>query len=221
MTTAPELVALQDRSDQTQRQAQLWRLPGHAGISSAAVGGGLGALDWVLNIGVTRHYRRVDISDHASEVVEQLHLDGAGSALFTAATLTRIRSSEDNTVRCDATVGISKPTWAADADGEFTLWRTTSEPPPSPGTINIVVQLPVALEAGAAVNAVATATEAKTQAMFDASIPGTGTASDAVVVCWPLAAPVERFAGPRSVWGARLARAVHAAVAAGIAVAPQ
>jgi adenosylcobinamide amidohydrolase len=80
-----------------------------------------------------------------------------------------------------------------------------------------VAWVPVALTGAALVNAVATATEAKTQALVEAGVPGTGTASDAVCVCCPtVAEDAELFAGPRSPWGARLARAVHAAVATGI-----
>jgi adenosylcobinamide amidohydrolase len=66
------------------------------------------------------------------------------------------------------------------------------------------------------VNAVMTVTEAKAQALFEAGVPGTGTASDAVcIVCRPDGA-AEPFAGPRSRVGAPLARAVHTAVRRGV-----
>ncbi|MGD0933686.1 MAG: adenosylcobinamide amidohydrolase, partial [Streptosporangiaceae bacterium] len=81
--------------------------------------------------------------------------------------------------------------------------------------INIVVSVPVPLRDAAFVNAVVTATEAKTQAVLDAGFACTGTASDAVCVAAPAGAPGEDFAGPRSLWGGRIARAVHAAVYAG------
>jgi len=48
----------------------------------------------------------------------------------------------------------------------------------------------------------------------------TGTATDALCVLCPDEGRAHSFGGPRSVWGARLARAVHAAVMAG-ARAPQ
>jgi adenosylcobinamide amidohydrolase len=51
--------------------------------------------------------------------------------------------------------------------------------------------------------------------LFEAGCAGTGTPSDAVTVVCPSAGPTEPFAGPRSPWGARLARAVHTAVHAG------
>jgi adenosylcobinamide amidohydrolase len=46
-------------------------------------------------------------------------------------------------------------------------------------------------------------------------LDATGTATDAVCIACPDDGPRHAFGGPRSIWGARLARAVHAAVAAG------
>ncbi|GAB3161112.1 adenosylcobinamide amidohydrolase [Microbispora hainanensis] len=83
---------------------------------------------------------------------------------------------------------------------------------PRPGTINILVAVPVAFSDPALVNAVMTVTEAKTQALLEAGFPCTGTASDAVCVAVREDGPAEEFGGPRSVWGARIARAVHRAV---------
>ena len=78
--------------------------------------------------------------------------------------------------------------------------------------------MPVPLADAAFVNAVVTATEAKAQAVLDAGFPGTGTATDAVCIAAPMdqgGAPAEEFTGPRSRWGASIARVVHAAVRAG------
>jgi adenosylcobinamide amidohydrolase len=94
------------------------------------------------------------------------------------------------------------------ADRELApVWR--------PGTINIIVSVPVPLRDAAYVNAVMTATEAKTQALLDAGFRATGTASDAICIAAPAAGEPEDFAGPRALWGARIARAVHSAVHAG------
>lgn len=87
--------------------------------------------------------------------------------------------------------------------------------PAGPGTINIVVAVPVAMSDAALVNAVATATEAKVQALLDLGYDCSGTPTDAVCVAARTPVPgdeVHAFAGPRSLWGARLARAVHGAV---------
>ena len=197
------------------RGVLVWRWPAEvAALSSAAVGGGPCRPDWVLNIGVGSDYGRTDLAAHAAEVASDLDLGGSGVALFTAAGVERPARSTVEGVTVHATVGVSHPTWAAApaADGIGTV----AESPAAPGTINLVIQLPVALDGGAAVNAVITATEAKTQALLEAGIDGTGTATDAVVVVWPPDAPPERFAGPRSPWGQRIAGAVHAAVRAGL-----
>ena len=112
------------------------------------------------------------------------------------------------TETADREVGPIRPPGAETADGEFGPIRR-------PGTINIIVSVPVPLADAAYVNAVITATEAKTQALLEAGVRATGTASDAVCIAAPAAGEPEDFAGPRSVWGARIARAVHAAVLAG------
>nr|WP_236028594.1 adenosylcobinamide amidohydrolase [Actinoplanes lichenicola] len=89
---------------------------------------------------------------------------------------------------------------------------------PAVGTVNIVAWVPVRLSDGALVNAVATVTEAKAQAIRALGLEATGTATDAVCVLCPVDGPVAAYAGPRSTWGAPLARAVYAAVLDGGAV---
>jgi adenosylcobinamide hydrolase len=79
-----------------------------------------------------------------------------------------------------------------------------------------VAFVPELLTDAALVNAVTTVTEAKVQALVEAGIAGTGTPTDAVCVLTPPHGPAERYAGPASRLGSQLARAVHAAVSAGI-----
>lgn len=219
-------------ADADARAARVWRFAdGRRSLSSATVGGGWSRVDWLLNIGVFGDYARTDLAAHAAEVVASLGLDGTGQVLLTAADVTMGVEALCEDVLVDATVGITKPTWAADADGTFSHrvdgdWSPATveveerSGTPTPGTINIVVQVPVPLTPAAAVNAVMTATEAKTQAMIEAGIPGTGTASDAVTVLWPDGPSAEAFAGPRSTWGARIARTVHRALVHGIEIHP-
>ncbi len=194
----------------------VWRLPEPMRtVSSGMLGGGITDSIWVLNAQVRSDYARTDPAAHLAEIAAGHHLPaGRGVGLLTAARVQRVATGiegpNSGVVRCDATVGVSYPTWAAAPDGDPLLsapWR--------PGTINIVCQLPVPLTDAALVGAVITATEAKTQALIEGGMPGTGTASDAIVICAPLAGRGGSdvpFAGPRSVWGARLARAVHRAV---------
>jgi adenosylcobinamide amidohydrolase len=176
------------------------------------VGGGIGVREWVLNAQVAPAYGRMDPAAHVAEIAAGLGLTGTGVGLLTAASVTDVVEREDEGVRVAATVGLRVPTWAAlppgAVDREVTpIWR--------PGTINIIVSVPVPLGDAAYVNAVITATEAKTQALLEAGIRATGTASDAVCIAAPATGGRQDFAGPRSLWGARIARAVHAAVHTG------
>jgi adenosylcobinamide amidohydrolase len=178
-------------------------------IASAPIGGGIGLRDWVLNAQVQLDYGRTDLDAHVAELASQLGCRGRGVGMLTAARVADAVDVHEAGIDVCATVGLSQPTWAADRDGASTVWR--------PGTINIVAMLPVRLTDAALVNAVVTATEAKTQALREAGVPGTGTATDAVCIACPPGDDAEPFGGPRSRIGAPLARAVHAAVSKGVA----
>jgi adenosylcobinamide amidohydrolase len=185
----------------------VWRFPESMTVAStAAVGGGVGARRWVINAQVGSDYLRHDQQKHAKQLATAAGLDGNGVVMFTAAEVRRVRLAVDGGVQAEATVGLTHPTWAADADNAHNG---------TPGTINIVAILPVRLAPAALLNALTTATEAKSQALLEAGVQGTGTASDALVIACPATGATEQFAGPRSPWGARLARAVHAVVLAG------
>jgi len=177
-------------------------------VSSAVLGGGLGARHWAVNAQVPDDYGRVDPAAHLEEIGAALGLTGPGVGMLTAADVRRWHSASDGTVRVDATVGLTRPTWAA-SDEE------AGDDAPVPGTINLVVRVPAPLSDAALVNALSTAAEAKAQALWDAGVAATGTASDAICVACPAGGPASAFGGPRSTWGSRLARAVHRAVLQG------
>lgn len=206
----------------------VWRLPGpRRMISSAMLGGGIGPRSWVLNAQVRPGYDRLDPVDHLLELADRAGLTGAGVGLLTAADVDAQVTTADGDIQVVATVGVRVPTWAAAAagpvDGVYPPERAYA-----PGTINIVAFLARPLTDGALVNLVATATEAKTQALLDLGVPGTGTATDAVCIVSPALEPdqpadevdgeVELFGGPRSIGGSALARAVHEAVTIGTGV---
>jgi adenosylcobinamide amidohydrolase len=200
----------------------VWRPgPGYRMISTGVLGGGLGPREWVLNAQVPARYARTDPAAHLGQLARGLELAGPGIGLLTAASVADVVQREDEGVHAAATVGLRVPTWAAARPGVRDPDLAHLDPglPPPPGTINLIVSVPVPLTDAALVNAVVTATEAKAQAVLDAGFAGTGTATDAVCVAAPdpSSPPGERFAGPRSPWGARIARAVHAAVRAGAA----
>ncbi len=189
----------------------VWRFADPMTVAStASCGGGLGARRWVINAQVARDYARRDLHEHGAQLAAGVELNGRGVVMFTAADVRHVRRAVDGGVYVEATVGLTHPTWAAAVED------ATAAAHPL-GTINIVATLPVRLARAALLNALCTATEAKAQALLAAGVPGTGTASDAVTVVCPTGGPAESFAGPRSTWGARLARAVHEAVLTGAA----
>jgi adenosylcobinamide hydrolase len=175
-------------------------------ISSAPAGGGVGLRHWTVNAEVSANYEREDLVAHIAEIAATFHLSGEGVGMLTAASVSQRQRASHGGVDVEATVGLSHPTWAA---------SDSNEQAPAVGTINIVVFVPVPLSDGALVNAVVTVTEAKTQALLDASISATGTPSDAVAIFCPVDETTEQFCGPRSLWGSRVARVVHEAVFAG------
>ncbi len=135
--------------------------------------------------------------------------------MLTAAEVRRWTAGTDEGVEVAATVGLGLPVYAAVSPEE-----AEREGRAAVGTINVLVVVPAPLSDAALVNAVVTVTEAKVQALVEAGVAGTGTSSDAVCVACPLpsglpAGEVEPYGGPRSLWGARIARAVHRAVADG------
>ncbi|MER2091929.1 adenosylcobinamide amidohydrolase [Saccharopolyspora rectivirgula] len=179
-------------------------------ISSAPHGGGLGERSWVFNATVHRDYDNPDPDAHAAEIAGELGLTGTGIGLLTAVDVRHEVTAVERGVRVSVTTGVSHPIWAAEPAGE------AAEQAYRPGTINAVCWLPVRLTEAALVNTIATVAEAKAQAVLEAGCSGTGTVTDATAVLCPVNGPAEPYGGPRSKVGAVLARAVHAAVAAGL-----
>ncbi|MBE1461328.1 adenosylcobinamide amidohydrolase [Kibdelosporangium phytohabitans] len=187
------------------RPMLMWSMPeGTRAISTGVVGGGINPCRWVVNVRVEYEYHR-DPVEHLTGLAADWHLAGPGTGLLTAARLKDFTTGTDGDAECVTTVGLTHPVYAAAPD-HSAEW--------APGTINTVCWVPVGLSDAALVNTVVTATEAKTQAMIDAGIAGTGTPSDAIVVCCPQDGD-EPYGGPRSQWGQRLANAVYQATFAG------
>ncbi|MGB3186006.1 MAG: adenosylcobinamide amidohydrolase [Ornithinimicrobium sp.] len=227
---APELLA----PTALHRGLLVWRWPEPMTLlASSTVRGGLRECTSLINFGVDLLYRRRDLTAHADEIAAELGLSDDPPALLTAANVHDYGTGEYQGVLAIATVGVTKPTWAADPEGGWNDgglnragWNHAGSNHAGsrydlPGTINVVAQLPVPLSTAALVGAVITVTEAKTQALIEQGVPGTGTASDAVAIVCPTPhhpeASEEPFAGPRSPWGSRLALAVHAAVLGSLA----
>src|SRR5919106_1476026 len=111
-----------------------------------------------------------------------------------------------------ATVGLSNPVAAG----------RSAAAPATPGTINIIVVVDVAVEPAALVNLALTVTEAKTLVLAAAGVRchdghgASGTSTDAVVVAATGRGPIARFGGPISDAGWVVAQATRAALAEGV-----
>jgi adenosylcobinamide hydrolase len=188
----------------------LWRFPEPLlAASSAVLGGGVGPREWLINASVAMSYARPDPDAHLAALATGLGLTGPGIGLLTGVDVADAVHVRDGGVQVYATVGLGAPIQAASAESGFDH---------RPGTVNIVVWVPQRLADGALINTIATATEAKAQALAELGLAATGTATDAVCVLCPLDGPPAAYGGPRSAWGAPLARSVHRAVLDGGAV---
>lgn len=197
----------------------IWCAPaGWRAISTALMGGGIGPIAWWLNAMVAREYFHPEPAEDVRQIASGLGLAGPGVGMLTAADVTRRASATEDGVLCVASVGLGLPVWAAASPAQIAREGLGPGSAPAIGTINVLVAVPVPMEDAALVNAVLTATEAKTQALWEAGVPGTGTSSDAICVAAPVGGrqgTAQAYGGPRSVWGQRVARAVHRAVLTG------
>lgn len=176
--------------------------------SSAPLGGGIGTRRWVVNATVPMSYSRFDPDVHLHDVAASVGLSGPGVGMLTGVDVSERLICQDRDAIVVGTVGIGSPTLAAAPEGDQRAGEVV-------GTINLVGYVPERLSDAALINAVATITEAKVQALWALGVRATGTATDAVCVLCPADGPAQPFGGPRSTWGARLARAGYAAVLAG------
>jgi adenosylcobinamide amidohydrolase len=187
------------------RPMLLWSLPADTrAISTGVVGGGIGACRWIVNASVEFDYHRDPVA-HLTDLAAEYDLTGPGSGLLTAAHVKNFTTGTDGDAECVTIVGLTHPVYAA---------APAQDTERTPGTINTVCWVPVGLSDAALVNTVVTATEAKTQALLDAGVAGTGTPSDALVICCRDDRS-ELYGGPRSHWGQRLANAVYQATFTG------
>ncbi|HZB71827.1 MAG TPA: adenosylcobinamide amidohydrolase, partial [Acidimicrobiales bacterium] len=129
--------------------------------STSVLGGGIGPRAWFLNASVPAGYAADDPVSDLLALAAGAGLDGDGVGMLTAKDVRDVVVEEDDGVQVAATVGLGWPTWAAappDADVAVV------------GTVNLLVVVPAALGDAALVNAVATATEAKVQALLEAGV---------------------------------------------------
>lgn len=157
-------------------------------IASAPHGGGMGMRRWVLLAQVPDRRAARDLDHDLGKLGVSLGLPGRGVALVTTGDVRQATAGTDEGVEVTAAAGPE-------------------------GTLSLVAFVPERLSEAALVNAVVTATEAKVQARrLRGAAPE--NAADTICIACPDTGRPHAFGGPRSLWGARLARAIHAAVLA-------
>jgi adenosylcobinamide hydrolase len=184
-------------------------------LASTILNGGLGSTDSVLMVQVPMHYDHADPVAHLRQLVSELGMPSDTVCFMTAADLHRAFSAEEvwhngTSAISLVTAGISNSINAGESSREGMV------PHRQVGTINIVVITDKPLEDCGLANAIMTVTEAKTAALRDHGVPGTGTTSDAVLVVCPQDGERCAWSGTGSDHGISMAMAVRRGVGSSI-----
>lgn len=136
-------------------------------------------------------------------------------------------------VRVVATVGLDNARRAGDhwdvpppvtgADRMPPGSGAADQPPPRPGTINVLACASLPLSDGALIEMLAIAVEARAMAVLEGDVvsrrsgrPATGTGTDCTVVAAPCGTPVHQYAGKHTALGHLVGAAVAEAVGRGV-----
>jgi iron complex transport system ATP-binding protein len=190
-------------------------------LGSAVVGGGCGVAREILNLHVDDRYDGERPDEDLAAVAAELGIRGPFVGLMTAAYTQFARCAVerlgDLAVAAVVSVGLSN-TSSAGVTPPIEAGPAGGGAAPGPGTINIVLLVDGALTPAAMVNAVITATEAKTMTLIEWDVrtpqddPASGTSTDTVVVACTGRGEELGYAGPATPVGWLAARAVRAAM---------
>ncbi len=181
-------------------------------LSSAVHGGGEAHTHHVLNLGLPPDYACGNHIADLQRAASDLSIDEPYIGLLTAARIDDaqviVERDAHASVAVVLTLGISHPTAAGvSACAEMRA-----------GTINTIVIVDGRLSAGARVNAIMTATEAKSLVLAECSVRtpsghlASGTGTDAIVIASTERGGYFEYGGPVSHVGAMIGRAVRAAM---------
>ncbi len=189
-------------------------------LSSAVLGGERRRVRFIINHTVEEKYSSDTPSQNLARLAEKMDLGKDVLGLMTAVdvrhTVMSFGTRQGLAVATLCTAGVNNICSAG------RLVAAAHESLAAPGTINIVVLIEGNLTEAAMVNAVITATEAKTMALFQANVRlpdgdmATGTATDAIVIaCTGRGEPLPN-AGAATGLGFLVGRTVYRAVEQGI-----
>lgn len=192
-------------------------------VNSGIFGGGISRKRYFLNRQVDKGYDSECPADEmAGYLASQFEFYSPSSGPDWAALMTAARVDDACWARvshqdCQAHVIVTAGVNNACSAG-VTPWCVPAPDRTKPGTINMMAFLSHSLTPGALVNAVQTATEAKTQTLHDLRIAcpvtgafASGTNTDATLIAAADSAPGE-YAGPGTLIGYMLARGVRGAL---------
>jgi iron complex transport system ATP-binding protein len=181
-------------------------------LSSSFFGGGFRRVRHILNANVAEDYCSDDPAADLRAIAARCGVNAPFIGLLTAVPLrkARLAFSEAGDLRVAAlvTAGVGNATSA----GLSLPYEA------KPGTINIILLLDAKLTRAAMVNAIITATEAKTAVLNEMAIRtadgglATGTSTDTVTVAMTGLGPAQPYAGPATVLGWLIAQTVRQAV---------
>jgi adenosylcobinamide hydrolase len=180
-------------------------------LASTLRNGGYVEADTVLMMQVDKGYDGQDPVGELREICRRFKLPQDTVCFMTAADLHKVITTASETYHgvqavTVATAGVINAVMA----GEL-LPESLVDSLKKPGTINILVAVNQPLEPAGLANAIITITEAKTAAMMDTGVRGTGTTSDAVAIACRRGKGT-LFAGTATDVGIAIARSVRRAV---------
>jgi len=186
-------------------------------LSSAVVGGGLTQARFIINRHVDKTYNHPDPPQDLQGFAAGCGITEPFVGLMTAAYLDGVKTvtlrEKDLIVSAVITAGLSNPTAAGLSLPAVLL----------PGTINMIFLIAAHLTPAAMVNAVITATEAKTDVLLQRGVPtpeghhATGTSTDAIVVASTGRGELLPYAGPATEVGWLIGRCVRGGLSQALA----
>lgn len=194
------------------------RLPGrYRVLSSTIMGGGFAETDTLFILEVKMGYDNNSPEDDLEEVCRRYSLPADCVGFMTAADVNRVltvKREEVNGKRAIAivTAGVTNAVYAGERLPQEVIDLL---PKHIAGTINIIALLDQPVQDCGMAGGFITITEAKSAALMDMKVKGTGTTSDAVAIACPMG-DGDKYCGPATDAGMAVARAVRDAVAESI-----
>jgi adenosylcobinamide hydrolase len=190
------------------------RLPGPMRVLSTTVLNGAYTIsDTIIMVQVPLDYSGNDPESEVKAVLVELGLSDGTVCFMTAADMEKVITVDEQEYHgCEslviATAGVKNAVYAGELIPDHIMAQLGGK---GNHTINIMVILGRPLHDIGLANAIITTTEAKTAALMDCGVRGTGTTSDAVAIVCPIGEG-EKYAGTATDAGICLARAVRNAV---------